>query len=371
MKRLSYIDYTKGTGIFLVVLGHATYVNENIITWVFSFHMPLFFIISGMLLALNDVSVISFRDFLYKRLHSMMIPYLFFSICYTLIDFVGVYFKQISMHDLKANLICTGTFAGSGPLWFLSTLFFCEILFFFLLKHLGDDKAVTASVILSVLGFTTWYFFRPAFEIGKDNLSSYFFLCFPFELIRCMICMIFLVIPYKICRMIAHSPKAEKSSLVYGLRSVTDRLLSGSVFTFISGTTLMLCTAFLSQLNANIDIHNLDYGNIALFLLNAFMGSLGLILMCKCLPNHRILTPIRFWGQNSLTIMATHLNFYILYLGGIVAYAVNPYIRHAKEYVFLFNILLVTMAAETVLILLINRFIPWAGGKHTHSTLAS
>ena len=64
--------------------------------------------------------------------------------------------------------------------------------------------------------------------------------------------------------------------------------------------------------------------------------------------------------------MATHLNFYILYLGGVVAYMINPYITRAKEYIFLFNILFVTMLVETILIILINRFIPWSVGKSRH-----
>ena len=50
-KRLEYIDMLKGVGIILVVIGHSTYVSENVLTWLASFHMPLFFLVSGMLFA--------------------------------------------------------------------------------------------------------------------------------------------------------------------------------------------------------------------------------------------------------------------------------------------------------------------------------
>ena len=40
--RLAYIDMVKGVGIILVVIGHSTYVSEGVLTWLASFHMPLF-----------------------------------------------------------------------------------------------------------------------------------------------------------------------------------------------------------------------------------------------------------------------------------------------------------------------------------------
>ena len=49
-KRLEYLDVTKGFSILLIVLGHI-YTKENVINaYMYSFHVPIFFIISGMLL---------------------------------------------------------------------------------------------------------------------------------------------------------------------------------------------------------------------------------------------------------------------------------------------------------------------------------
>lgn len=52
--RYSSLDIAKGLGIILVVLGHI--IPENI--WarsiIYSFHMPLFFLISGFFPAKND-----------------------------------------------------------------------------------------------------------------------------------------------------------------------------------------------------------------------------------------------------------------------------------------------------------------------------
>lgn len=42
-KRLDYLDMAKGIGIFLVILGHIEYIQEDTLKWISSFHMPLFF----------------------------------------------------------------------------------------------------------------------------------------------------------------------------------------------------------------------------------------------------------------------------------------------------------------------------------------
>ena len=46
--RDSTIDIAKGIGIFLVVLGHFTVFASPLYHYIYLFHMPLFFFISGM-----------------------------------------------------------------------------------------------------------------------------------------------------------------------------------------------------------------------------------------------------------------------------------------------------------------------------------
>lgn len=44
--RLDYVDFLKGMGILLVIIGHT--INSVLRGVIFSFHMPLFFMTSGM-----------------------------------------------------------------------------------------------------------------------------------------------------------------------------------------------------------------------------------------------------------------------------------------------------------------------------------
>ena len=50
-KRINYIDIAKGLAIICVIIGHtfAKYdkLDRLVITFIYSFHVPLFFILSG------------------------------------------------------------------------------------------------------------------------------------------------------------------------------------------------------------------------------------------------------------------------------------------------------------------------------------
>ena len=46
--RIPWLDAVKGVGIICVILGHMT-IPETLRQFVFSFHMPLFFFVSGYL----------------------------------------------------------------------------------------------------------------------------------------------------------------------------------------------------------------------------------------------------------------------------------------------------------------------------------
>lgn len=72
--RLTALNSLRGFGILLVVLGHTSQF-AGLVHWIFSFHMPLFFIISGMLFHERQ-----FLDSFKKKVARLLIPYLFFGI---------------------------------------------------------------------------------------------------------------------------------------------------------------------------------------------------------------------------------------------------------------------------------------------------
>jgi fucose 4-O-acetylase-like acetyltransferase len=79
-KRITYIDMAKGIGILLVVFGHSGFPSPAVNQWISSFHMPLFFLLSGILLSHTNAHEKPLKDTIKKKARTILVPYLFFSI---------------------------------------------------------------------------------------------------------------------------------------------------------------------------------------------------------------------------------------------------------------------------------------------------
>lgn len=130
--RLSYMDIAKGFGILCVIAGHMG--NETINRFVFSFHMPLFFLISGYFLSQKNTP----KELFYKRSKQLLPPYIFTCFCIFLLSLfkntIGILFRMKSINDLfldagkwiYASLYGAGTnhdipfrVIQIGAIWFL------------------------------------------------------------------------------------------------------------------------------------------------------------------------------------------------------------------------------------------------------------
>lgn len=78
------IDISKGIGIISVVYGHLVCLIEREI---FLFHMPLFFLLSGYFFSAKD----TIRDFLIKKIKSLLLPFLLFYILSFIYSFTTVH----------------------------------------------------------------------------------------------------------------------------------------------------------------------------------------------------------------------------------------------------------------------------------------
>ena len=73
-KRNDIVDIAKGIGIFLMVIGH-TGIPLPLRIWIYSFHMPLFFFISGFFYKRDKYGIGSFVK---ARCKTLVIPYFIF-----------------------------------------------------------------------------------------------------------------------------------------------------------------------------------------------------------------------------------------------------------------------------------------------------
>lgn len=125
--REHWLDTAKGLGILAVVAGHSSNVLAN--TYLYWFHMPMFFIISGYLYK-NIDSMQALKGWVYKRTKQLLIPYVSFG----LIISAMIYFQTFSTSQLYMNfemLLFGGESLTSyfGVFWFITCLYLTQILF--------------------------------------------------------------------------------------------------------------------------------------------------------------------------------------------------------------------------------------------------
>ena len=75
--RLSWVDNSKAIGIVLVVTGHTVGLGEPVYKYIYSFHIPLFFFLSGFLLKQKHLKT-EFFTFAKEKFKVLIIPYLSF-----------------------------------------------------------------------------------------------------------------------------------------------------------------------------------------------------------------------------------------------------------------------------------------------------
>lgn len=103
-KRIEYIDIAKGICILLVVLGHELTWNDALRYFIYSFHIPMFFALSGMVMVVTHELDLPFDLFLKKNINGILKPYFQVSIIYIAYDLVGGgYGKKYNYRDNPDN----------------------------------------------------------------------------------------------------------------------------------------------------------------------------------------------------------------------------------------------------------------------------
>lgn len=164
-KRLLWVDYSKFIGIFLVVFGH-TAIPKNLYQAIFSFHLPLFFFLSGYLFHFKKYD--TYRSFLITRVRQIVLPYFFLNIItYVYWLLIGRKFGEDSTRVIKFYTPIIGIFYGNGTgdylvhniaSWYLACLFTVENLFFvFFRRAVKNQKWIFLIAFLAAGYFDSTY----------------------------------------------------------------------------------------------------------------------------------------------------------------------------------------------------------------------
>lgn len=152
------IDIAKGIGIVLVVLGHSPTVARwgPTLQLIYSFHMPLFFVLSGAVLKASG----SVGSFAAARFHAVLKPYLVVCVAMVLAKSFGAFSGMAGADEawrfIAGLLYGTGTTVMWTPLWYLPHFFAASCASFLLLKALGHRPAVATGISALLLVVGVW-----------------------------------------------------------------------------------------------------------------------------------------------------------------------------------------------------------------------
>ena len=269
-ERIRYIDIYKGFGILLMIMGHVKF-GQRFDLYIHAFHMPMFFFISGFLFQYKD-----FKKLISRKFISLIVPYFIFGIfnlimCILLIPNFKIirYLEKMFMFN---NYQCLDI---TGALWFLTCLFFANIIFFLIIKCFGDKW----SLLICILSVGFIYFTKIKLPLSIDS-AIYMLPVF---------------------------------YTGYQFKTISDKLANvKNKIDVVLGTFILVIFSFILFKNGYVNLRTNEYSNILMFYINAICMSIGIYYFSKFIKNIKISSVLEYCGKYSLYFLC--LNQLIIFI---------------------------------------------------------
>ena len=355
-KRIEEIDIARFIGICLVALQHSGNLHGKNLDFVMIFIMPLFLTLSGYTSALVKERTIPFKTYLSKKCRVLAMPYVYFSFIYIFINFLYQYknTKTIDLSITKEMIIKAVSFYGCSVLWFLSALFFSDLIVQGLLRAAKKFRLVIFIAIVS-LSITAHFLTNPVADWwyltkGHSDLEMYLFYLIN-AVMRLPMCSLYLFAGY-FAGSIFRYPRTKKK-------------IPSVILHFIYGAACYALCYLLAVLNDGGNLATFYYGKHLYFYIPAsVLGTIGTLFISHALvitDIRWIIKPLTYLGENSLIILLTHLDFYLLYAAVLLTSNI-PFISfHGITRMPL--VLAVMMIFEVPFIVLIKKCFPFLIGR--------
>ena len=268
------LDAAKGWGMLLVVLGHAT-PPAWAETLIYGFHMPLFFVVSGLLWKgrVRPVGV----------LRSLMVPFWWGSAVTWLVWVAKVMFLKPDGVPLWGPLLATvyggdlfGYLVHNGALWFLPALFALFMTIWLLMRVTSSRTGVAAGLVV----------FGGAMLLAAPEMPALRTL--PLSLGQGLVGGLFFLAGW------------------LGAVTPLDRATWPArrpmhVAAFVAGLAVLVVA---ERFNGRVDLFSMQFGEPALYLFNGLLGAALLLALCR-LPLLQW-SAIRAIGARSLRVLVFH-----------------------------------------------------------------
>lgn len=279
-KRIMWIDIAKAIGMLLVIHNHFSmdYGNNGVKIVIASFHMPLFFILTGLTIKhVNNTSEL--KNYLLKRIVTIMLPfYLWSSI------FIDENYKSVIYLIYGSNPTIAGAH-GIGGSWFFPC-FFSSCLIVAVISLLTVRRRTIGILVVAAatcfLGSLVLSLFRP--EVG-----------FPFSFDVALSGAGFILL-----------------GMIFRQSQLFTKIINQKTATklFLGFVCLVVCigVAFLNIPSYNNDYHRpvmalAYYGIFPMFMLTGVVGSLAIMLFSMLTDETPVGKVIAKVGAKTFTIL--------------------------------------------------------------------
>lgn len=329
--RVDYLDIAKAIGMFLVLIGHTVASDTSIKNVIYSFHMPLFFILSGMVLKEHSYSFKGeIREFLKKKAFALIVPYLLWGLIYSPFSFRNLVYI---VYGTRETLINANSLTS---LWFLPVMFLSVVLAEGIVSYAVKVNKRWIVSIGCILTFTIGALFPHWQRFGN-----------PWGIDIAFVSIGFLLLGYYLRRLI--TKLNDKLSIVFGMLVIA--LVGFALLVHYSTSSV----GYVLMANA-------IYGNFFIFLGNAVLGSLIVILL-SCLISKRRFhkTVMLYAGQNTLGIFVVHKP--IVEYGRIIAERIG---LSYNNLIVAVGISIIAMAGTLIVVYITSLVLPEIFGKKKH-----
>ncbi len=278
-KRVIWIDQLRGVAFYFVIVGHllSKGVLEN---WIYSFHMPLFFLITGFTFNVEKTSKTKFYDLVSTLAKRILLPYVYLEFISLFIKGVWIFIDMGKIVDVPKYLF--GVLVGNGnivtapaiPLYYLLLLFLARIGLWALIKLFKGNK-IYVGALLIVINLISYFTERKAMVWHVNVVPTAMLYIF----IGCLI------------------------MTFYNKCEPTLKRLKEPVYFTVTG--ILFAAGFaLAQHNGRTSIHANAFGDNYIFAVTcAVLTSVAWMLLVIKLPEVKVLD---FVGKNTLFLLGIH-----------------------------------------------------------------
>lgn len=291
-ERITWIDMAKGYGILLVIYAHLG--RDSLSSWMYSFHLPLFFFLSGYVF--NGQR--KWGEFVRKKCKAILVPYFCLGIpmiLFQLLKYVyaGNFSGQVVIQLVKDFILQRRMWT----LWYLACLFCLNILFYVILRVCRKEWMVAiVSSILPIMGLCYY-------KYGGTHL--------PWNVDVCATAIPFFYVGY-----------VYKQYGEWGESRLIDKKVGIVSFLICAIINIFCWRMSLDESGVGLEMFYSNYGNPVFTYIAAFAGIFCTILISKAC----MIIPIKYIGENSMLYYAWHQTIFIPIVGKVLGMiGVVPY----------------------------------------------